>query len=268
MIRAVVELEANESRLWVRCGEAELDAAGAAGMDLTVEESGNPVLLAECIAHENMEGAVDVLHISCHGTIEKTGPVLMLETEEGGPCHTSADELARNLGGNKPNLLFLSACMTSQPDALLNSYSSRMLRSGIPAVLGWGGSVGDAEANRFAAGFYRYLSQSHHLEEAVAWSRQELLEGGELHRVKSRLVEAVRAVIEAFSAAVGNTRSRLLLTGRYRFALPHKGRDLATMLLQVHLPPMEEYEGRKQAAAKEKVNGYWGSAYGSRLPTW
>ncbi|NIM17759.1 MAG: CHAT domain-containing protein, partial [Candidatus Aminicenantes bacterium] len=419
---------------------ALLDAAGASGMDLTVEESGNPGLLAQCISGECIGGAVDVLHISCHGTIHsKKGPVLMLETEEGDPCPTYAEELAKNLGGNKPNLMFLSACMTSQPDAFLNSYSSRMLRFGVPAVLGWSGSVGDAEANRFAAGFYRYLSQSHSLEEAVARSRQELLEAekekkmsgdwhlarlylgrngggvlskgkearrrkgveyghreflnvkdqsipvagrrefvgrrrqiqqilrefnnpghagvlihgfgrqgksslaarianrlpdhqvvviyghydalailegieyfigteeiknllsgqkeevrknpaalftilraiiegpckeqplllvmddfeqalddpeeGELHRVKSHLVETMRAVIEAFTAAIGKTRCRLLLTGRYRFTLPHKSRDLAAQLLLIHLPPMEEYEGRKQAAAKEKVIG-------------
>ncbi len=421
---------------------AILDAAGGVGMDLTVEESGTPEFLAECIAREK---PVDVLHISCHGTMEGK-PALMLENEVGEPYPFTADDLARTLGGNKPRLLFLSACMTSEPDALLNSFSADMLRRGVPAVLGWGGSVRDAEATRFAESLYGYLSRSERLEVALAYSRlelfetkkekdkkdisapdsrdwhlarlylgqggggvlsegqkarrrrgveyghkeflnvkeskipvagrrefvgrrrqiqtilrefnkpqqagvlihgfgrqgksslaarianrmtrhqvvvvyknynavdileavdyfwgtqeirdlisarketvrenpsnlftilKEILEGpcsehplllviddfeqaledpgkGESHRVKSNLIDSVRSVIEAFASSAGKTLSRLMFTCRYRFTLPHRGRDLASDLLPIHLPPMEEYEGRKQAVAKEKAVG-------------
>jgi CHAT domain-containing protein len=147
---------------------AVLEAAGSIGMDLVVEESGTIQLLAECTAREK---PVDVLHISCHGTKEnKEKPALMLETEEGSPSPTTADELAHTLGGNKPRLLFLSACMTSEPDTLVNSFAADMVRRGMAAVLGWGGSVKDSEATRFASAFYGYLSRCEELEEALARS--------------------------------------------------------------------------------------------------
>jgi tetratricopeptide (TPR) repeat protein len=78
---------------------------------------------------------------------------------------------------------------------------------------------------------------------------------GQLHRVNSDVLDTLRAVIAAFDATGGKTGSRLLITSRYRFTLPYKGRDLATRLFQLHLPPMEEYEGRKQASAKERQLG-------------
>ncbi|MCP4691548.1 MAG: CHAT domain-containing protein, partial [Desulfobacterales bacterium] len=425
---------------------AILDAAGSIGMDLTVEESGAPVLLADCLAREH---PVDVLHISCHGT-NSPGPLLMLETEEGDKAPAGPGALSRSLGGATPRLLFISACMTSEPDAFLNSFSSEMIRRGAPSVLGWGGSVGDVEATRFASGLYQRLARSDALEEAVARSRllllrpdreggaapvsrdwhlarlylgprgggtfargemarrpgravsghkefldaknkripvagyrefvgrrraiqtilrefrafehagvlihgfgrqgksslaarianrmpsrqvvvvfvyydarsildalvrfsgslevkelvekkyvdlvrndpgnlevalRELLEGpfgrleknesgdvvrrpillvmddfeqaldkpaekGGRHRVKSGLAPAIRSVIDAFSRAA--TDSRLLFTSRYTFTLPYKGSDLVGDLLPLHLPPMVEHEGKKQAAAKER----------------
>ncbi|MCP4694917.1 MAG: CHAT domain-containing protein, partial [Desulfobacterales bacterium] len=150
---------------------AILDAAGNIGMDLTVEESGAPRLLSECMARES---PVDALHISCHG-VNSPEPLLILENEEGGKAPTGPAALSQALGGNKPRLLFVSACMTSEPDAFLNSFSSEMIRGGAPAVLGWGGSVRDVEATRFAAGLYQRLSRSETLEEAAARSRLELL---------------------------------------------------------------------------------------------
>jgi len=132
---------------------AVLNAAGHSGMDLLVEESGNLFLLAQTMAARN---PVDVLHISCHGNSEPE-PVLSLENEEGNRAGAKAADLARELGKNRPKLLFLSACMTSEPNQLLNSFSSSMIRLGVPAVLGWGGSVSDVEATRFASAMYRFL---------------------------------------------------------------------------------------------------------------
>ncbi|MCP4686981.1 MAG: hypothetical protein GY859_02965, partial [Desulfobacterales bacterium] len=68
------------------------------------------------------------------------------------------------------------------------------------------------------------------------------------HRVKSELSSAIRSVIQAFSRA--RTESRLLFTSRYKFTLPYKGRDLIDDLLLLHLPPMDKYEGKKQASAR------------------
>ncbi len=128
---------------------AILDAAESIGMDLTVEESGGPALLADCMAREH---PADVLHISCHGT-NSPGPLLMLESEEGDKAPAGPGTLSDSLDGAAPRLLFVSACRTSEPDAFLNSFPSEMVR-GTPSVLGWGGSVGDAEATRFASMLY------------------------------------------------------------------------------------------------------------------
>ncbi|MCP4660266.1 MAG: CHAT domain-containing protein, partial [bacterium] len=54
----VLSFEAEETAI--------LEATGSIGMDLTVEESGHLPRLVENMAR--VDGAVDVLHISCHGT--------------------------------------------------------------------------------------------------------------------------------------------------------------------------------------------------------
>ena len=78
---------------------------------------------------------------------------------------------------------------------------------------------------------------------------------GQLHRVRSDLVETIRSVTAAFDACAGKMQPRLLITSRYRFTLPFQERVPAARLLYVHLPPMEEYKGRKQAAAKVRQIG-------------
>jgi hypothetical protein len=137
-----------------------------------VEESGTLKLLAECMSHEGSQKApVDVLHLSCHGT-QPLNPSLLLETDEGAQALCTPEKLSKELGADLPRLLFLSACMTSEPDKLLNSFSSTMVRMGAPAVLGWGGSVSDKEATRFAGHLYGYLSRHHTVEESVVSFRQ------------------------------------------------------------------------------------------------
>ena len=71
-----------------------------------------------------------------------------------------------------------------------------------------------------------------------------------LHRVQPELVPVLRAVVEAFAKADGD--SRLLITSRFQFALPQDDRDLADSLFALHLPPMEAVESRQQAARKAR----------------
>ncbi len=71
-----------------------------------------------------------------------------------------------------------------------------------------------------------------------------------LHRVQPELVPVLRAVVEAFAKADGD--SRLLITSRFQFALPQDDRDLANSLFALHLPPMETVESRQQAARKAR----------------
>lgn len=146
---------------------AILEATGNIGMDLTVEESGSPELLGECMT---VQAPLDVLHVSCHGNNDPE-PVLLLEDQEGKKLPTGTGRLAESLGDHVPKLLFVSACLTSDPDQLLNSFSTDMIRRGAPAVLGWGGSVQDREATRYAERLYGFLAKKNSLESSVARAR-------------------------------------------------------------------------------------------------
>ena len=151
---------------------AILDATGTIGMDLIVEESGTLDWLVETLSAEK---PVDVLHISCHGSL-KPQPSLILEDEYGLRKQTDTKELCSRLSGQTPRLLFLSACQTSASDRLIDSLSFSLIQHGAPAVLGWAGSVRDTEATHFAAGLYHQLSHSQSLCRAVALARLELLD--------------------------------------------------------------------------------------------
>ena len=150
---------------------AILDATGSIGMDLVVEESGTLPLLADCVAQH---GQLDVLHLSCHGTLAPE-PRLVLEDEEGATCPVGADELSQEIGGNRPRLLCLSACETAASDRVIGSLGLGMIQRGMPAVLGWGGFVRDGEATEFASRLYRHLARHEPLAESVAWARLGLL---------------------------------------------------------------------------------------------
>ncbi len=154
---------------------AIVGAAGGIGLDLSVEESGTLKFLAERMSREKP----DALHISCHGN-NASEPLLNLADEMGGSAPASASELDEALGGHKPRLLFLSACLSSAPgegqsDAFVASLAGAMIRYGCPAVLGWGGSVDDREASRFAADLYGFLARQADLETAAARARHKLL---------------------------------------------------------------------------------------------
>jgi tetratricopeptide (TPR) repeat protein len=148
-----------------------LDATSGVGMDLMVEDSGNAERLGELLG---FLGRVDVLHLSCHGALEPK-PVLLLEDDLGGRAPATADELDSALQPHRPRLLFLSACETAGADRLLGSLAATLVRRGVPALLGWGGSVRDDQAIRFATELYQRLSRQGRLDESVAWARLELL---------------------------------------------------------------------------------------------
>ncbi|MCP4107331.1 MAG: CHAT domain-containing protein, partial [Desulfobacteraceae bacterium] len=153
-----------------------INAAGDIGMDLAVEESGTLEFLSELVSQEKP----DVLHISCHGN-NSPEPLLNLEDQDGNAKPASVSDLDDALADHKPKLLFLSACLTSAPagkeaEELVSSFAGSMIRLGCPAVLGWGGSVGDKDASVFAAELYRLLSKQNSLETAGARARFKLLE--------------------------------------------------------------------------------------------
>ena len=78
----------------------------------------------------------------------------------------------------------------------------------------------------------------------------EAVPGG-LHRPNASARPMLRTVIESFRVLFGE--SRLLLTSRYRFSVANAGgEELTETLLQVHLPPMDEFERRKQVRSRNR----------------
>ena len=185
---------------------AILEAVGSTKVDLLVEESGNPEELGERLREYD---AMQVLHLSCHGhnawpTRDKPNsvkPVLLLEDTEGNALPTDADVLMGELRGKPPRLAFLSACLTAAPmpeaadaepdstDApsgvrggVAQSLATTLITGGIPAVIGWDGSVADRAAISFAAVLYDRLASRDDLADAVAEARRGLLNEADEHR--------------------------------------------------------------------------------------
>jgi CHAT domain len=95
---------------------AILTAVGETNIDLVVDDTGDPQQLARRLAALHGMPAV---HLSCHGLNNwhdpKGGdpkPVLLMETDDGGPRPTTAADLAELLT-TTPRLLFVSACLSA-----------------------------------------------------------------------------------------------------------------------------------------------------------
>lgn len=180
---------------------------------LTVEESGELSVLAD--RHRD-DGPFDILHLSCHGDIvkiaDKARPILLLETEKGTAEMVTPDRLLAALGERVPPLMFLSACRTGQrglarefPSARegrrqgfaegsahfhdaprrdagralapqLTEPLARQMAAGVPHVLGWDGSVYDADAAAFAEALYAGLGRGESVAYAAARARHGVME--------------------------------------------------------------------------------------------
>ncbi|WP_030395560.1 CHAT domain-containing protein [Kitasatospora purpeofusca] len=185
---------------------AILGAVGETGLDLVVEDSGNPERLGVRLSEL---GGMPVVHLSCHGLHnwrERPGdrptPVLLLEDDLGQGRPTSAKELV-GLLTPRPRLAFVSACLTATGAdvgghlpagagrrgapgtgagaAVAHSLATELVAAGIPAVIGWDGSVSDRAATLFAEHLYARLGLRVTVAEAVAAARRELLESPDEH---------------------------------------------------------------------------------------
>ncbi|MEV0193552.1 CHAT domain-containing protein [Kitasatospora purpeofusca] len=185
---------------------AILGAVGETGLDLVVEDSGNPERLGLRLAEL---GGMPVVHLSCHGLHnwrEAPGapatPVLLMEDDLGEGRPTSAQELV-GLLTPAPRLAFVSACLTAvgadvaghlpggagrrgapaagPQAAVAHSLATGLVAAGIPAVIGWDGSVGDRAATLFAEHLYSRLGRRAGVAEAVAAARRELLQSPDEH---------------------------------------------------------------------------------------
>jgi hypothetical protein len=183
---------------------AILDAARLLPMRVIVEETGALEFLGARLTSD--EGPFEALHLSCHGDIDaKKGPILLLETAEGGADRVGAGAVVGALGAEPPPLVVLSACRTaelgSSPGVAFIGHkegigADRLRDSGQPAaktgpelatpfvrrlaakianVVGWDGSVYDADATAFATHFYQQLAARSPVPRAAAVARQALL---------------------------------------------------------------------------------------------
>ena len=182
---------------------AILAAVGETNVDLVVDDTGDPEQLARRLA---AAGGMPAVHLSCHGLNNwrsRPGapgvPVLWMENELGEGRPTTAADLVRLLTA-VPRLLFVSACLTATgadasghlppgdgrkgdpgtadgTDGLVaHSLATALVEAGVPAVIGWDGSVGDRSATAFAERLYRELADRADLAVAVGDARRVLLE--------------------------------------------------------------------------------------------
>ena len=162
--RPILDYEAEEAAI--------LRATDQLAVSLTVEESGCLDFLRPRLTNE---GPFEVLHLSCHGDIDKDGPKLLLEDPAGGRALASAADIVSAFCADRPGLVFLSACRTAEHEAQSVPLAMELLRAGVPAVLGWNGSVIDAEATLFARDFYADLANHQTPAHAAARARRALL---------------------------------------------------------------------------------------------
>jgi tetratricopeptide (TPR) repeat protein len=184
---------------------AILSAVGETQIDLLVEDTGNPKQLAARLAEA---GGMPVVHLSCHGLNAwrprpeaAPVPVLMMEDDTGGDRPTESGDLAWLLGTGQhtgPRLVFVSACLTATgADAkghlppgeddkggasgaggkalVSHSLATALVAAGVPAVIGWDGSVYDRAATVFASELYPRLGMREDLALAVGDARRVLL---------------------------------------------------------------------------------------------
>jgi hypothetical protein len=155
-----------------------LGATAALPVQVIVEESGCAEFLKDRLAQD---GPFEAVHVSCHGGIaEQLGPVLALETAEGDLALTTPGDFARLLGEGKAPLVFLSACRTAESGAeraaeIAEPFVRDLVRAGVPNVLGWDGSVYDADAILFSRTFYGELAGHASVPYAAAVARREVL---------------------------------------------------------------------------------------------
>ena len=246
---------------------AILNAVGDRYVDLVVDDTGDPQQLAHRLA---ALGGMPVIHLSCHGLNTwpaRPGaqgvPVLMMEDDAGAGRPTTAADLVRLLTIG-PRLLFVSACLTATgadassylpprdghkgggpgTDAgggglVTHSLASALVAAGIPAVIGWDGSVDDRSATAFAERLYQGLADRADLAVAVGDARRTLLESQD---------PLVRADWHLARLWLGPAGGGPLVAGSRKRSLVTATRGTKTFLdrkLQVPVAAPEMFVGRR-----------------------
>ncbi len=154
-----------------------LEATKRLPLHLVVEESGCAQFLGERL---DLDGPFEALHLSCHGDIHpQHGPQLALEDETGQLALVDVGQLVSTLGDpQRMPLVFLSACRTAEQieagERAAEPFVRELVRAGVANVLGWDGSVYDADALTYARSFYSELASLQRVPRAAAVARHAL----------------------------------------------------------------------------------------------
>jgi hypothetical protein len=271
-----LDYEAEESAI--------LDAVSDRHIDLVVEESGDPMELGVGVRLRELK-TMQVVHLSCHGLNAwqpkdqpqaEPKPILLMEDQEGGAKATDAVELMRELRP-MPRLLFLSACLSAAAadrahapgfpgeklttvdqgevrEQVAHSLATALIEAGLPAVLGWEGSVADRAATAFAAELYSGLAKQMHPAEAVADARRKLLNSSDdVIRADwhlARLWVGGEAVTSSLAAATSDlsyrapTATRSSSTPRARFQSLGEHELLPDEILEARIAPGDAADAR------------------------
>src|SRR5215831_9727059 len=248
---------------------AIMAAVGSTKLDLLVEESGNPDELGERLTEY---AAMQALHLSCHGhnawqpadkPKDPPKPVLMLESPEGEELPTDASALIGALRAHRPRLVFLSACLTAAAGhekrgvlpgdkeaagprgGVAHSLAEALVDAGLPAVLGWNGSVADGAATAFAATLYDRLDGRDDLADAVAAARRDLLNAPEEFKRRDWHLARVWLGPQGGGPIVGGNLRRAMMPathGQKEFLIKERR--------QVPVASLEMFVGRRRELQK------------------
>ncbi|HEX4611296.1 MAG TPA: CHAT domain-containing protein [Urbifossiella sp.] len=141
---------------------------------LPFAETGGIDELARLVA----EHRPHVVHLSGHGIVSTEGVgYFAFENERGRSDLQPVERIAaRVFRGSAVRCVVLNACQTALSAA--SGLADHLVKSGVPVVLGWGASVGDDQATRFAATFYEFLAAGEPVPAAAAKARLALWQAG------------------------------------------------------------------------------------------
>lgn len=126
-------------------------------------------------------GEADGIFLVAHGVQSAEGELaVILEDEIGKSRRASVDELVRRVGiiARKPLVIFLASCGSAgrgYDDEALHALGPRLAAAGVPVVVAMQGDVSVETATRVAAAFFRELSYTGQVEEALAAARTQVL---------------------------------------------------------------------------------------------
>ncbi|MDY3559533.1 CHAT domain-containing protein [Gemmata sp. JC673] len=205
---------------------------------LPFAETGGIEELAQLVA----EHCPHVVHLSGHGNVSSTGVgYFAFENERGQPDPQSAEQIAEKVfRGSAVRCVVFNACKTGL--AAATGLADHFVTTGVPVVLGWGASVGDETATRFAATFYRFVAAGESVPAAAAKARRDIWQTGRRDHAGHTLWDLTFALARLFAAGPD-----CALVDRAAPPQPYKGPKTEAVLLGDDIKGLREgFVGRRK----------------------